>query len=210
LFRNNVALSKHFYIGNELESTKLFLNGPLLGQFQVTLDSQTVTGFGYDKVRALLAYLAMEAEFPHRREALATLFWPDQSPKLARQSLRRAIKDQNNSPSFLLVEGDTIQFNRSGNTWLDTDAFQAHLTRANSHTHPHSDTETCPTYIQHLKEAVNLYRGDFLEGLLLSDSIEFEDWAIIHRERLRTQALTALHHITRHYLRRGEYMQAQT
>ena len=28
LFRNNVVLSKHFYVGNELESTKLFLNDP--------------------------------------------------------------------------------------------------------------------------------------------------------------------------------------
>jgi len=28
LFRNNVVLSKHFYVGNELESAKLFLNDP--------------------------------------------------------------------------------------------------------------------------------------------------------------------------------------
>jgi len=28
LFRNNVVLFKHFYVGNELQSTKLFLNNP--------------------------------------------------------------------------------------------------------------------------------------------------------------------------------------
>ena len=61
----------------------------LLGSFQVTLDSQPVTGFAYDKVRALLAYLAVEADHFHRRETLATLFWPDHPPKLARQSLYR-------------------------------------------------------------------------------------------------------------------------
>ncbi|GEM_PF-4922558 len=41
------------------------------------------------KVRALLAYLAVEAHAPYRREALSALLWPDQSPKLARQSLRQ-------------------------------------------------------------------------------------------------------------------------
>ncbi len=188
----------------------------LLGPFQVTLDSNPITRFGYDKVRALLAYLAVEAEFPHRREALAALFWPDQPPKLARQSLRqslsnlrRTIKDQDNSPPFLLVEGDTIQFNRSGSTWLDTGAFQAHLQKVNGHSHPHPGVETCPACIRHLEEAVNLYGGDFLDGLLVSDSIEFEDWAMIRREQFRVQVLTALHHVTRHYFRRGKYTQAQ-
>ena len=34
----------------------------LLGPFQVTLDGQPVTAFEPDKVRALLAYLAVESE----------------------------------------------------------------------------------------------------------------------------------------------------
>jgi predicted ATPase/DNA-binding SARP family transcriptional activator len=189
----------------------------LLGPLQAALDSQPVTGFGYDKVRALLAYLAVEADFPHRRETLAALFWPDQSPKLARQSLRqslstlrRAIKDQDVSPSFLLVEGDTIRLNPSSSTWLDVNVLQAHLMEANSHIHPRSSIESCQDCIRHLEEAVALYRGDFLEGVLLSDSAEFEDWMMIHRERLRTQVLTALYYITRYYLFRGVYTQAQT
>jgi DNA-binding SARP family transcriptional activator len=36
----------------------------LLGSFQVTLHREPVTAFGSDKVRALLAYLAGEAERP--------------------------------------------------------------------------------------------------------------------------------------------------
>ena len=48
----------------------------LLGPFQVTLDGQPVTAFDSDKGRALLATLAVEADRPHRRESLATLFWP--------------------------------------------------------------------------------------------------------------------------------------
>lgn len=62
-----------------------------LGSFQVSLDGKAVTGFESDKVRALLAYLAIEAGRPHRREALSALLWPDQPAQAAGQSLRQAI-----------------------------------------------------------------------------------------------------------------------
>lgn len=45
----------------------------LLGGFQATLDGERVIGFRSAKVRALLAYLAAEADRSHRRETLATL-----------------------------------------------------------------------------------------------------------------------------------------
>jgi DNA-binding SARP family transcriptional activator len=45
----------------------------LLGPMQVTRDGQPVSGFTQAKVRALLAYLAVEANHPHSREALALL-----------------------------------------------------------------------------------------------------------------------------------------
>ncbi len=188
----------------------------LLGPFQVTLNSYPVTGFAYDKVRALLAYLAVEADRFHRREALAALFWPDHPPKLARQNLRqslatlrRAIDDQNVSPPFLLINGDTVQFNFSEHTWLDVAAFRTHL-ETDGHVHPYADIESCRSCIHHLEKAVALYRGEFLADLLLGDSPEFETWAVTCREQFCIQALTALYHLTRHYLRRGEYGPAQT
>ncbi|MBN1993071.1 MAG: tetratricopeptide repeat protein [Anaerolineae bacterium] len=175
-----------------------------------------MTAFAYNKVRALLAYLAVEAEHFHRRETLATLFWPDQTPKLARQNLRqslatlrRAINDQNVSPPFLLIDGDTVQFNCSNQTWLDVADFRTHL-EADGHVHPYPDIESCQSCIQHMAQAVALYKGEFLADLLLGDSVEFETWAIACRERFHIQALTALYHLTRHHLRRGEYNQAQT
>ena len=41
-----------------------------LGPLQVTLDGKPVTGFESNKVRALLAYLVVEAGRPHSRDAL--------------------------------------------------------------------------------------------------------------------------------------------
>ncbi len=43
------------------------------GPFQVQLHSHPVTHFESDKVRALLAYLTVEAGRTHRRDALAGL-----------------------------------------------------------------------------------------------------------------------------------------
>ena len=49
----------------------------VLGHPQVKLDGEPVTDFGSDKVRALLVFLAVEANQPHSREKLAGLLWPD-------------------------------------------------------------------------------------------------------------------------------------
>jgi hypothetical protein len=48
----------------------------LLGTFQVLLDDQPVTSFESDKVRALLAYLAVESAQPHRRPTICRLCSP--------------------------------------------------------------------------------------------------------------------------------------
>ena len=65
----------------------------LLGPFQVTLDGQPVMGYRSSKVRALLAYLAVEADRPHRREVLAGLLWPDWPDREALSSLRYALSN---------------------------------------------------------------------------------------------------------------------
>ena len=39
----------------------------LLGAFEVTFDGEPIATSGYDKVRALLAYLAVESKQAHRR-----------------------------------------------------------------------------------------------------------------------------------------------
>lgn len=56
--------------------TRLLLS--VLGPLQATLDGQPVTGFESNKVRAMLAFLAVEAHRPHSRDALIGLLWPAQ------------------------------------------------------------------------------------------------------------------------------------
>src|SRR6476469_11627 len=63
----------------------------LLGAFRVELDGSPVSDFGTDKNRALLAYVCVEASHAHRRDALASLLWPEQPDEVARRNLRQAL-----------------------------------------------------------------------------------------------------------------------
>ena len=64
----------------------------LFGSLRVNLDGEPATGFESDKVRALLAYLAVESGAPHRRAKLAGLLWPDSSAQSRSQSRMRSAK----------------------------------------------------------------------------------------------------------------------
>src|SRR4051812_8985913 len=106
----------------------------LLGPLQVTLQGAPITAFESDKVRALLAYLAIEADRPHRRDALAGLLWPDRPERAAHlnlnqvlANLRGAIGDRTATPSFLSITRDTIQLNRASAYDLDVDTFRVRL-----------------------------------------------------------------------------------
>lgn len=189
---------------------RLFLS--FLGPFQVMLEDQPAT-FATDRARALLAYLAVEADRPHRRETLAALLWPDRPEATARRSLsqalvrlRRAIHDYHASPPFLLITGKTIQFNAAA-AELDVACFESLL--AAYANHPHSSLAGCLPCLERLEGAAGLYRGEFLQGLFLADSQLFEEWALFKREQLHRQALDALHTLALHYEDQTEYEKAQ-
>ena len=179
----------------------------LLGSFQVTLDGQPVKGFKSNRVRALLAYLAVEADRPHRREALAGLLWPEwpdrdalSNLRYSLSDLRRAIGDREADPPFLLITRDSLQFNPDSNYSLDVKTFM----RA-------AEIEDVGSLdIDLLEKAVALYQGSFLEGFSLEDSAAFEEWTLLTRERLARQASSVLHALAETYEQREEYKKAQS
>ena len=188
--------------------TRLMIS--LLGPLQVALNGEPVTGFATDKARALLAYLAVEADRPHRRDALAGLLWPDQPQRKARQNLRQALShlrqalgDRDDAVPFLRVSRQTVQFNLESDHWLDVAAFTA-LAEA-CRRHRHRRLETCLPCLRRMEKMAQLYRGDFLEQFFLADSDVFEEWALLEREWLRRQAVRVLSHLADYYERRGDY-----
>jgi DNA-binding SARP family transcriptional activator len=185
----------------------------LLGTFCATLDGAALTTFGYDKVRALLAYLAVESDRPHHRESLAGLLWPEQPDQTARLNLsqalsrlRRALDDKRANPPFIDVTRQMLQFNQASDHWLDAVAFTQAL--AGCEKHAHERLERCGECLERLEEAAALYRGAFLEGFSIPDSAPFEEWALLHRERLHRLAQETLHRLAACYEACGEYEKA--
>lgn len=185
----------------------------LFGSPHVTLDSEPVTRLKHDKVRALLAYLAVESGRPHRRDSLIGLLWPDYPQAAARNSLRQAltilrhaIGDQKADPPYLLVSRSTLQFNEVADYWLDVAAFRALL--AVSGRHRHRRPESCTTCARRLEQAAALYQGHFLDGFFLPDSAPFEEWALLARESLRLKMLEALGHLIAYHRQRRQHQEA--
>ena len=185
----------------------------LFGAFQVELDDELLDGFVSDKVRALLAYLAVEFDTPHRREKLASLLWPEMSEKRARASLSQALynlrtlfSDHHQEVPFLQVTHKTIQFNFNSDTWMDAAIFATQLEHVAHHTH--ASLDRCDSCVQGLQEAIALYRGEFLAGFFVEGVQAFQEWCSVARERFQRQAITALNQLAKAYEDRGEISQA--
>ncbi len=187
----------------------------LLGPFEVTIDGELVTRFEYAKVRALLAYLAVESYRPHTRAHLATLLWPDQPDRTARGSLSQALTilrnvlgDKTADRPVLLTDAQTVQLDPGGAIEIDVTQFLALLRASDAHVH-HS-WRTCTPCSDRLRQALGLYRGNFLADFYISDSAVFEEWASLQREHLLQRALSALERLTEQAQWRGAYMEAIT
>ena len=158
----------------------------LLGDFQARLGPGPPLRLRTRKTQALLAYLALPPGQPHSRDKLAALLWGDRSQPQARSrfretlfALRRALAPAD--PPCLTLTGETVALNADA-VDVDAVAFER-LARA-------GDAEA-------LARAVDLYRGDFLEGLAFRGTL-FEDWLMAERERLRELALEALARLLAH------------
>jgi DNA-binding SARP family transcriptional activator len=195
----------------------IMLSIRLLGPFEVLLDGQRVAGFTSDKVRALLAYLAVESNQPHRRQALASLLWPNSKEKAARANLRRALSnlrtiigDRTTDRPATIATRQTIQLEEGHHIWVDVSAFR-HLTDHNSpidrgaFAKPISTGKLAHNDIGQLAQMVETYRGPFLEGFSLPNNIAFEEWLVLKREQLRHQFLIALHRLAVFYEAEAEY-----
>ncbi len=181
----------------------------LLGPPRFVHQGTAIDAFRSDKERALLAYLAVEAR-PHRREALAALFWPESSQQAADNNLRQSLfrlRRALGGAAAALSTGKIIQINRSGNFWLDVTAFETLMTACESH--PHRRRAACRACLERLEQAVELYSGDFLHEFFVPDCPAFEEWALFKRETLRRQALDALHTLAVWRERLGEWAPAE-
>ncbi|MGD2120581.1 MAG: BTAD domain-containing putative transcriptional regulator [Gemmatimonadota bacterium] len=138
---------------------------------------QILSVLAQPKRLGVLAYLALASPRGNQqRDTLLGVFWPDSTEKRARNALnqtvfvlRRALGQE-----LFSTNGDNgIQINRD-HLWCDVWAFEEALGKGEQ------------------EEALELYRGDFLNGFFLPGCLEFERWAESERSRLRDQGTGAV------------------
>ncbi len=91
---------------------------------------------------------------------------------------------------FLVIERDTIRLDPTAEIELDIGKFRILAAVKDEHNHP-SD-EICTECRSAMEEAVELYRGDFLEGFGLPDTPGFDDWQFFQCEGLRQEFASLL------------------
>src|SRR2546428_363701 len=138
---------------------------------------------------ALLPYLA--AGMPRgiqRRDQLLTLFWPELDQGHARAALRQALHvlREELGPHVLVCRGDE-------EVGLDFDVVRCDVAEFE-----------CAVAAGRLTEALDLYRGELLEGFFISGAPEFERWQHDERRRLRETASRAAPALVEAAADRGE------
>src|SRR5215471_16088510 len=159
----------------------------LLGGFQVRVAGRVVDVLGR-KERALLAVLGMPPGEPRSREKLAALLWSDRSDKQARDSLKQALLRLRKSfgslhPLPMVTDRASVTLDRA-DIGVDVEEFEQLVAKGTP---------------DGLARAMELYRGDLLEGLDIRDPA-FEEWLLFERQRLRQQARDALAKLLDHYM----------
>lgn len=125
----------------------------------------------------LLAYLTLGGrKGVTRRDTLLGLFWPESDQESARNALSNMLHQVRRAlgPEVIVGRGRDEILLADGAIWCDAQAFEVALGDGR------------------LVEALEIYRGDLLEGLFVSGaSAEFDDWLAGERARLRGRAADA-------------------
>ncbi|HST62396.1 MAG TPA: bacterial transcriptional activator domain-containing protein [Longimicrobium sp.] len=174
----------------------------LFGGLNVYRGEQPLPGFPTQKSRGLFAFLAVNHGRSHSRSTLVGRFWGDSPESVARKNLRTdlwrirsVLEPQGVEPgSCLAVMQDEVALATGVDHWLDIHAFEDTLDEA-------AVRECGEARARLLRQAVDLYRGDLLEGV-------YDDWIIFERERLRLRYLDALERLIAHHDGRGEWTEA--
>jgi DNA-binding SARP family transcriptional activator len=156
------------------------------------------------RISLLLAYLLLERNRMHPREVLIGEFWGDSSEQKARNCLntalwrlRRALEMDEKQQVYLLTTEVGVGFNSQSQYWLDVAVFEETLAQALKR----PEHLLSPEDAARLASALQLYRGDLLEGI-------YEDWAIRAREYQRLLYLNGLDCLMRYHIQHADYERA--
>jgi DNA-binding SARP family transcriptional activator len=152
---------------------------------------------------ALAAYLAL-AEQRQSRETLASLFWPELDQEHARSALRSTLYSLTGPFTKAWIHSDTMSVSiKREIVWVDVNAFTDLLLQRSTHDHPRE--LVCSLCVDLYRQAIELYRFDFLAGFNPSYSEEFDAWQRSQRQWLRWEYADILRQLCEYLGRQGQY-----
>ena len=177
------------------------------GSPQIEIDGRPID-FGRHKAMALCAYLAVTAQ-PHRRDTLATLFWPWQDQSTARASLRRVLHTATRAVGSerFEVTRETIGLVQGPDLWVDVLQFKQAVEASGR---APSGQQADAAWMRKLSAATDLYRGDFLAGFTLRDTAHFDTWQYMVAQDLRRSAVAMLQQLAESHMEYDQIEQAIT
>lgn len=145
-----------------------------LGNFTINKDGEALDLPISTRGKVLLVYLVLEGG-THHRNTLAALFWPDSSESKANTSLRVVLTElRKNVGEYLEINRTSVGLLPDRDLYIDVFDFEELLAEGN------------------LRQALQIYRGDFLSGIYITGSTEYENWRRWESERIRLLAVRNL------------------
>jgi DNA-binding SARP family transcriptional activator/predicted ATPase len=171
-----------------------------LGATAIWIESQPIHERISSKAQAVLIYLACRREV-YSREVLAEFFWPERPQSQSLANLRKVVGQLRQAIGpYLSITRQTIGIDPAYDIRLDVEMFEAELAAV--------ERADEGVLMEHLRRAVDLYKGDFLDGFFV-DSPAFEDWALLERERLHFRAISTLDTLAELCIQQNQYHHAQ-
>ncbi|HZC99716.1 MAG TPA: BTAD domain-containing putative transcriptional regulator [Actinomycetes bacterium] len=173
----------------------------LLGHLRVSLNDVPVRQWPSGRARAVLKYLVTHRDPWPTRHVLMEVFWPNATPKSARNNLnvavhglRRALRALADVPVVILQDA-AYRLHPDLRLWLDVDEFE-HSADLGRRLEAAGELEAASVAYE---MAIGLYDGDFL-----ADD-PYEQWAVLDQEHLRLAYLDTLDRLSNLYFGRGRY-----
>jgi DNA-binding SARP family transcriptional activator len=186
-----------------LETLMNELSVYLFGRFKIYQNEQVITEFSSFKVGELFCYLLLDRERPHNRENLAALLWNQSSTSQSKRYLRKALWQlqtglakltKTSKQSIIDVDNEWIKLNGNASINLDVACFENAFLASRGISGYELDAQKA----QDLSQAIQLYKGDLLEGW-------YQDWCLFERERLQRLYLLMLDKLMRYCEAHGKY-----
>lgn len=175
----------------------------LFGKFCIQFNGHVVKNIEGHKVQELFGYLLLFRANPHSRENLANLLWRDVPTVKSKSYLRKTLwqlqtalddKALPGNLDMLSVDPEWVQVNSKDAFWLDVAEIEQAFDLAHGMRGENLECEIA----EDLQKAVEVYRGDLLEGW-------YQEWCLRERELLQSKYLILLDKLMNYCEANGQY-----